>query len=446
MFKKVLIANRGEIALRINRACHELGIQTVAVYSQADADALHVKFADESVCIGPPSAKESYLNMQTILAAAEVTGADAIHPGYGFLAENSEFAKACIASGVSFIGPSPEVIEQMGNKILAKQVAERSGVPILKSLKLTGEKDFSMKDIHGFAEQIGYPVLIKAAMGGGGRGMKRVNQPADLEKSLQLAKAESLAAFGSDEVYIEKYCLQPRHVEFQILGDNKGNVLHLGERDCSIQRRHQKLVEEATCPVMTPELRVKMGAAAVNAAKEVGYTTAGTVEFIVDQEMNFFFLEMNTRIQVEHPVTEMITGVDLLRTQIELAAGQALKFSQKDVQLKGHAIECRITAEDPVTFQPCPGKIGLFHPPMGMGVRIESAACSDYTVSPYYDSMICKLIVYDDSRAEAIQKMRQALSEFVIQGVKTSIPFHIEVMQEERFVSGNYSTAYLDSR
>lgn len=442
--KKVLIANRGEIALRINRACHELGLSTVAVYSTADADALHVKFADESVCIGPPQASESYLNMSSLLAAAEVTGADAVHPGYGFLAENATFARACQAENLCFIGPSPDVIDQMGHKIRAKELAHKAGVPTLPSLVVKPE--MSTPEVMHALKEIGYPVLIKAAMGGGGRGMKLVKSPEEWTSLYSLARSESLKAFGSDEVYVEKYCVSPKHVEVQVLGDQSGKVLHFGERDCSIQRRHQKLVEEALCPILEESTRQQMGKVAVQLAEQVGYYSAGTVEFVLDADKNFYFLEMNTRIQVEHPVTEMVTGFDLVKAQIEVAQGQNLKLKQSDLQFRGHSIECRILAEDPKNFQPCPGLISLFHPPMGFGVRLESTACSDYFVPPYYDSMIAKLIVHADSRVAAIEKMKQALREFVIQGIKTTIPLHLEIMDHPVFREGNYDTKFLESR
>jgi len=440
MFKKVLIANRGEISLRVNRACHELGLKTVAVYSTADKDSLHVKFADESVCIGPPSPKESYLNMQAILAAAEVTGADAVHPGYGFLSENAEFAKICEASNLTFIGPSYEAIGSMGHKIRANEKVESAGVPTLTSIKVKGEVT---PEIRKQVEKVGFPILIKAAMGGGGRGMKIVRRIEDLAGQLDVARSEAKNAFSSDEVYIEKYLENPKHIEIQVLGDKHGNVIHLGERDCSIQRRHQKLLEEAPSPVLNEEVRMKMGLVAVAAAKAVGYSSAGTVEFIVDKNLNFYFLEMNTRIQVEHPITEMITGVDLVREQIRSAMGEKLRYQQKDIQFRGHSIECRITAEDPRTFAPNPGQIKLFHPPMGFGVRLESTACSDYFVPPFYDSMIAKLIVHDENRKMAIMKMHGALKEFVIHGVKTTIPLHIDIMTHPEFLDGRYDTGFL---
>ncbi len=444
-FKKVLIANRGEIALRINRACHELDLSTVAVYSTADADSLHVKFADESVCIGPPAPRESYLNAHALLSAAEVTGADAIHPGYGFLSENSEFAKACLDMGVTFIGPSPTSIQKMGNKVHAKETLAPAGVPLLPSVKVINKdgKKISDSDLKSRVREMGYPVLIKAAMGGGGRGMKIVRSEGELDRAVDIAMSESKAAFGSDEVYIEKFCEYPRHIEFQILADQYGHVIHLGERDCSLQRRHQKLLEETPSPALNAELRHAMGTAAVAAARAVDYSTVGTIEFLLDSDRRFYFLEMNTRIQVEHPITEMVTGIDLLREQIKMSQGKKLDLQQKDIQIRGHSIECRITAEDPRTFAPSPGRIELFHPPMGFGVRLESTACSDYFVSPYYDSMISKLIVWDENRDLAIRKMKGALKEFVILGVKTTIPLHLQVLEDSDFIQGRYDTTFL---
>lgn len=443
MFKKVLIANRGEIALRINRACHELGLATVAVYSEADRDSLHVKFADESVCIGPPPANKSYLDMHRILSAAEVTEADAIHPGYGFLAENSDFARACEAAGICFIGPKPDAILKMGNKVQAKALAAEAGVPLLPSIQVSDFQGSRADLARKVDQEIGFPVLIKAAMGGGGRGMKLVESRDHFVSSLELAQNESQTAFGSDEVYVEKFCVSPRHIEIQILADQFGNVIHLGERDCSLQRRHQKILEEAPSPGIDPKTRDRMGAVAIELAKRVNYSSVGTVEFVMDADLNFFFLEMNTRIQVEHPITEMVTGVDLLREQIRSAQGEKLRYSQKDIQIKGHSIECRITAEDPRSFAPSPGLISLFHPPMGFGVRLESTACSDYTVPPFYDSMISKLIVHDESRELAIRKMTQALNEFVVHGVKTTIPLHLDLMQHPDFIAGRYDTGFL---
>jgi len=446
-FKKVLIANRGEIALRVNRACHEMGLSTVAVHSTADTNSLHVKFADESVCIGPPAPRESYLNMHALLSAAEVTGADAVHPGYGFLSENAQFARACEEMGLTFIGPSADAIESMGNKVRAKETVAAAGVPLLPSVKLVDSsgKPLSERDVKERAKEIGYPVLIKAAAGGGGRGMKIVKEESELLRMLEVARSESKAAFGSDEVYIEKYLVEPRHIEIQVLADKFGNTVHLGERDCSLQRRHQKLLEETPSPVMTQALRDLMGQKAVAAAKAVNYHTVGTIEFLLDREKKFYFLEMNTRIQVEHPITEMVTGVDLLREQIRMAQGERLLLTQKDIQMSGHSIECRITAEDPVTFAPSPGRISSFHAPMGYGVRLESAAYSDYFVPPYYDSLLSKLIVWDENRDLAIRKMSQALNEFVIQGVKTTIPLHQRIMEDEDFIKGVYDTSTLQN-
>jgi len=417
----------------------------VAVYSTVDADSLHVKFADESVCIGPPSPKESYLNMSALLAAAEVTGADAVHPGYGFLAENHQFAQVCADSGVTFIGPPIHVIDQMGNKLKSKEIAVKAGVPTLPSLRLQS-KDIDFASVEKWGEDAGFPLIVKASMGGGGRGMKLVKKKEELRQTIELARSESLTAFGSDEIYLEKYLLSPRHIEIQILGDKKGNLIHLGERDCSIQRRHQKLVEESPSPVVSAELRARMGESALSLARKVGYESAGTVEFIVDRDLNYYFLEMNTRIQVEHPVTEMVTGVDLVREQIRVAMGEELSYSQSEIEWKGHAIECRITAEDPRTFAPSPGQISLYHPPGGLGVRVESAACSDYLVTPFYDSMICKLIVYDQTREMALRRMESALREFVIQGIKTSIDFHLELLQDPGFRSGQYDTGFVERR
>jgi acetyl-CoA carboxylase biotin carboxylase subunit len=444
-FRKVLIANRGEIALRVHRACHELGLSTVAVYSTADADSLHVKFADESVCIGPPSPRESYLNIHALLSAAEVTGADAVHPGYGFLSENAQFARACKEMGLTFIGPSPDAIERMGHKIVAKETVQAAGVPLFPSVKVVDSKGRPRTegDLKKKVDEIGYPVLIKAAMGGGGRGMKVVRNPEELLRFIEVARSESKSAFGSDEVYIEKYCEQPRHIEFQILADQFGNTIHLGERDCSIQRRHQKLLEETPSPALTPQLRERMAAAAMAAAKAVDYSSVGTIEFILDHDQRFYFLEMNTRIQVEHPITEMVTNVDLVREQILVSMGEELQLKQKDIRFEGHSIECRITAEDPKTFVPSPGRVTLFHPPMGRGIRLESSIYSDCMVSPFYDSMLCKLIATDKTRELAMAKMRQALSEFIIRGVKTTIPLHLQILSDPDFISGKYDTRYL---
>ncbi len=441
MFHKILIANRGEIALRIIRACKELGIKTVAVHSDVDSEALHVKLADESICIGPAPSAKSYLNMKQIISAAEVTDADAIHPGYGFLSENAEFAEICANCGVTFIGPTPENMRLMGDKISARQTVTKAGVPILP-----GTKDgvHSADEAKRVAAEIGYPVIIKATAGGGGRGMKIVHSPASLPNAFAAARSEAQSGFGNPDVYIEKYCERPRHVEIQIMADKHGNVIHLGERDCSIQRRHQKLIEEAPCPVLTPELRQKMGDCAVNAAKAVGYTSVGTMEFLLDQNGNFYFMEMNTRVQVEHPVTEMITGIDIIKEQIRSAAGIPLRFKQSDVKINGHSIECRINAEHPFKFTPSPGKIDGYHPPGGLGVRVDSAVYDQYTVLPHYDSMIAKLIVHADTREEAIRRMARALDEYIIEGIKTTIAFHQKIMDNKDFIEGNFDTGFLE--
>ncbi|MHC1698455.1 MAG: acetyl-CoA carboxylase biotin carboxylase subunit [Geobacteraceae bacterium] len=441
MFHKILIANRGEIALRIIRACKELGIKTVAVYSTADSDSLHVKLADESVCIGPAPSIQSYLNINAIISAAELTDAEAIHPGYGFLAENAAFAEICENCGITFIGPTSESMRLMGDKISARQAMIKQEVPILP-----GTKD-AVQDVNeaiSVAKKIGFPVIIKASAGGGGRGMKIVHSPAALPNAFATARAEAQAGFGNPEVYIEKYCQQPRHVEIQVLGDKHGNVIHLGERDCSIQRRHQKLIEEAPCSVLTPQLRAAMGDAAVRAAKAVDYNSAGTVEFLLDAESNFYFMEMNTRIQVEHPVTEMVTGIDIVREQIRSAAGQKLRYKQSDVKIKGHAIECRINAEDPFKFTPCPGKITSYHTPGGLGVRVDSFVYDQYTVLPHYDSLISKLIVHADTREDAIRRMLRALDEYIIEGIKTTIPFHKRILSNKDFIEGNLDTGFLE--
>ena len=441
MFHKVLIANRGEIALRIIRACKELGIQTVAVHSDVDSESLHVKLADESICIGPASSSESYLNIKAIISAAEVTDADAIHPGYGFLAENADFAEICDQCGVVFIGPTPQNMRLMGDKIVARKTVTDVGVPILPGTK---EGIHSVDEAQKTAADIGYPVIIKAAAGGGGRGMKVVHSPASLPNAFAAARSEALAGFGNPEVFMEKYCLRPRHVEIQILADKHGNVIHLGERDCSIQRRHQKLIEESPCPVMTPELRERMGASAVAAAKAVNYSSVGTVEFLLDADHNFYFMEMNTRVQVEHPVTEMVTGVDVIREQIYSAAGHPLRYQQSDITISGHAIECRVNAEDPVRFTPSPGKIDGYHPPGGLGVRVDSAIYDQYKVLPYYDSMIAKLIVHAEDREEAIKRMARALDEYIIEGIKTTIPFHQRIMDSHEFQEGDVDTGFLE--
>ena len=441
MFHKILIANRGEIALRIIRACKELGIKTVAVHSDADSEALHVKLADESICIGPAPSAKSYLNMKSIISAAEVTDADAIHPGYGFLSENAEFAEICANCGLTFIGPTPENMRLMGDKISARQTVTKAGVPILPGTK---EGVHSPEEAKRVAAEIGYPVIIKATAGGGGRGMKVVHSPASLPNAFAAARSEAQAGFGNPEVYIEKFCERPRHVEIQIMADKHGNVIHLGERDCSIQRRHQKLIEEAPCPVLDPATRKKMGECAVAAAKAVGYTSVGTMEFLLDQQGNFYFMEMNTRVQVEHPVTEMITGVDIIKEQIRSAAGIPLRFKQEDIKITGHAIECRINAEHPFKFTPSPGKIDGYHPPGGLGVRVDSAVYDQYTVLPHYDSMIAKLIVHADTREEAIRRMARALDEYIIEGIKTTIAFHQKIMDNKDFIEGNVDTGFLE--
>ncbi|MDD5286755.1 MAG: acetyl-CoA carboxylase biotin carboxylase subunit [Desulfuromonadaceae bacterium] len=441
MFHKVLIANRGEIAVRVIRACKELGIKTVAVYSQADTHSLHVKLADESVCIGPAPSIKSYLNVNAIISAAELTDAEAIHPGYGFLSENANFAEVCEKCGITFIGPSAESMRIMGDKISARQAVIKQGVPILPGTK---EGVHSVEEAVKVAKEIGFPVIIKATAGGGGRGMKIVHSQATLPNAFATARAEAQSGFGNPEVYIEKYCEQPRHVEIQILADKHGNVIHLGERDCSIQRRHQKLIEEAPSTVVTPEIRKAMGDAAVRAAKAVGYNSVGTIEFLVDKSNNFYFMEMNTRVQVEHPVTEMVTGVDIVREQIRSAAGLPLRYKQEDIQIRGHSIECRINAEDPFKFTPCPGKITSYHPPGGLGVRVDSFVYDQYSVVPHYDSLIGKLIVHADTREEAIKRMARALDEYIVEGIKTTIFFHKRIMAHKDFIEGNIDTSFLE--
>ncbi len=442
MFHKILIANRGEIALRIIRACKELGIKTVAVHSNVDSESLHVKLADESICIGPAASSESYLNIRAIISAAEVTDADAIHPGYGFLAENAEFAEICANCGITFIGPSPENMRLMGDKIRARQTVTKAGVPILPG---TTEGVASIKEAKKIAAEIGYPIIIKATAGGGGRGMKVVHSPASLPNAFAAARSEAQVGFGNPEVYIEKFCQNPRHVEVQILADKHGNVIHLGERDCSIQRRHQKLLEEAPCPVLSPELRKKMGECAVAAAKSVNYSSVGTMEFLLDADHNFYFMEMNTRVQVEHPVTEMVTGIDIIREQIRSAAGLPLRFKQSDIKINGHAIECRINAEHPFKFTPSPGKIEGYHPPGGLGVRVDSAVYDQYTVLPHYDSMVAKLIVHAENRQEAIQRMARALDEYIIGGIRTTIMLHQRIMNNKEFREGAVNTSFMEN-
>ncbi len=439
MFKRILIANRGEIALRVIRAARELGIQTVAVHSTADANSLHVKFADQSFCIGPPPSKESYLNLPALLSAAEVSGADAIHPGYGFLSENAEFAEMVQHCGLGWIGPRPEMIRMMGNKIRAKEAMKKAGLPQLPGSTGVVQDD---KDLAGLVDKIGFPVILKAAAGGGGRGMKIVRESDrdQLVQSYRTASAEALAAFGNGDMYVERYVERPRHIEIQIVADEHRNIIHLGERECSVQRRHQKMLEESPSPALTDKLREKMGRVAVEAMKEVGYNNVGTIEFLLDETGDFYFMEMNTRIQVEHPVTETVTGIDLLKEQIRLAAGEELGRSQKSIVLRGHSIECRINAEDPVTFAPSPGLITAYHAPGGLGVRVDSVAYEQYKVLPYYDSMVAKLIVQADSRPAAIIRMKRALQEYIVEGIKTNIPFHRRLLEFEPFVQGKYDT------
>lgn len=441
MFKKILIANRGEIALRVIRTCKEMGIKTVAVYSKADAESLHVTFADEAVCIGPPPSSESYLKIPRILAAAEITNAEAIHPGYGFLSENAEFSRICAEHNIKFIGPSPEMIQGMGDKATAKATMIKAGVPVVPgNAGILKSKDEAKQ----LAEEIGYPVILKASAGGGGRGMRIVNAPNELEKAYDMASNEALSGFGNAALYLEKFVEDPRHVEIQILGDQHGNVIHLGERDCSLQRRHQKVMEEAPSPILSPELREAMGQAGVKAAKAVNYEGAGTIEFLVDKHRNFYFMEMNTRIQVEHPVTEEVTNRDLIEAQIRIAAGE--KLDDKPLKIRGHSIECRINAEDPEHgFRPSAGVITAFHPPGGHSVRVDTHVYSGYRVPPYYDSMIAKLIVSGPDRETARRRMIRALEEFVLEGIKTTIPYHIQLLKHPDFASGNYNTRYLET-
>lgn len=441
MFKKVLIANRGEIALRVIRTCREMGIKTVAVYSTADKDSLHVKFADEAVCIGKPQSSESYLNIPHIMAAAEITNADAIHPGYGFLAENAKFSKICADHGIKFIGPTPEMINSMGDKITAKETMIKAGVPVVPGGEGLLE---SVEHAKSLARDIGYPVILKATAGGGGKGMRVVWQEEDIEKNFNTARQEAGASFKNDGIYMEKFVEEPRHIEIQVAGDRYGTVCHLSERDCSIQRRHQKLVEESPSPFMTPELRDKMGAAAIKAASAINYESVGTIEFLVDKHRNFYFMEMNTRIQVEHCVTEEVINFDLIKEQIKIAMGE--KISGQSYLPQMHAIECRINAEDPYNdFRPSPGKITTLNTPGGHGVRVDSHVYTGYTIPPYYDSMIGKLIAIARTRDEAINTMYRALSEYVIEGVKTTIPFHLQLMQNEDFRKGNFTTKFLES-
>jgi acetyl-CoA carboxylase biotin carboxylase subunit len=441
VFKKVLVANRGEIALRVIRACHELGIATVAIHSTADAESPHVRFAGEAVCVGPPPSKDSYLNVRSILSAADVTGADAIHPGYGFLSENAKFADVVRACGLHFIGPRPEMLALMGNKVQAREAAEKAGLPLLPGARGTLA---NADEAEGIANDIGFPVILKAAAGGGGRGMKIVREASQVRKAFETASTEALAAFGDGSMYLERYVEEPRHIELQMVADEHGNVIHLGERECSVQRRHQKMVEEAPSPAVTPALRQEMGDRAVKALKDLGYNNVGTIEFLMDEKGRYYFMEMNTRIQVEHPVTEQVYGLDLLRLQIRLAAGEKLDKRQADVVPKFHAIECRVNAEDPVKFTPSPGKITGYHQPGGYGVRVDTTAYEQYKVQPYYDSMVAKLICWGDSRAVAIDRMRRALDEYVIEGIKTNIPFLKRVLGNAAFVAGRYDTRIVD--
>jgi acetyl-CoA carboxylase biotin carboxylase subunit len=441
MFKKILIANRGEIAMRIIYACREMGIKTVAVYSEADENSLHVRFADEDVCIGPARSADSYLNVPAVISAAEITGADAIHPGYGFLSESAYLAEVCEACHIKFIGPDPQVIRLMGDKARARKVMKKAGVPVLPGSDGPVESEEKALKV---AKEIGYPIIVKATAGGGGRGMRVVRAPGELSHAVKTAQREAEAAFGVGDVYIEKYVESPRHIEFQILGDHHGAMVHLGERECSIQRRHQKLIEESPSPALTEKMRRKMGSTVIEAAKAVQYSNAGTFEFLMDPAGHFYFMEANTRLQVEHPVTEMVTGVDIVKEQIRIAAGERLGFKQSEVTFSGHAIECRINAEDPDTFVPSPGMIRAFSAPGGPGVRIETFAHAECTISPYYDSMIAKIIAHGRDRHEAIARMRRALEMTVVEGIKTTIPLHLRILSDPDFVAGRLSTAFME--
>ena len=441
MFKKILVANRGEIALRVICACKELGIATVAVYSEADRNSLHVRFADEAVCIGPPRSSESYLNIPHVISAAEITNVDAIHPGYGFLSENANFAKVCEASEITFIGPRPEIIEMMGEKDRARREVKSAGLPTIPGSDgaIEGEEQLAKE-----AAKIGFPLIVKAVAGGGGRGMRVVRKQEELLAAYETARSEAQQAFGTPDVYAERFIENPRHIEFQVLGDQHGKIIHLGERECSIQRHHQKLIEESPSPVLDPKLRKEMGAKVVKALERVGYTNAGTVEFLMDQEGSIYFIEMNTRIQVEHPVTEFVTGADLIKAQIRIAAGEKLDDAVGEIHFSGHAIECRINAEDPETFVPSAGRITTFQAPGGTGVRVDSAAYADAVIPPYYDSMIAKLIVKGRDRAEAIGRMKRALEMFVIEGIKTSIPLHRRILADPDFAAGRFDTHFIE--
>jgi len=441
MFEKILIANRGEIALRIMRACRELGVQSVAIHSKADVDSLHVKYADESVCVGRTTSAESYLRIPNIIAAAEITGAEAIHPGYGFLAENAEFAEICTDNNFTWIGPTAAVIRQMGDKATARTLAVEAKVPVVPGTGLVNEVGEAVLA----AEQFGYPVIVKATAGGGGKGMRVAWDEAELRRNYVAARTEAGAAFGNDAVYLEKYLVNPRHVEVQLMGDSSGTMLHFGERDCSVQRRHQKLLEESPSPAVDEKLRAELGTAAVRLAKKVGYTSAGTVEFLLDEDGSYYFMEMNTRIQVEHSVTEMVTGVDLVKWMIRLAAGETFDFTQKDVRVTGHAIECRINAENPERdFMPCPGRVFYYHAPGGPGVRVDTHVYSDYLVPPHYDSLLAKIITHGKDREEAVARMRRALAECVFEGLPTSTPFHLEVLNNPVFLAGKATTRFLE--
>ncbi|HEV2844932.1 MAG TPA: acetyl-CoA carboxylase biotin carboxylase subunit [Thermoanaerobaculia bacterium] len=440
MFKKILIANRGEIALRVIQACKELGIKTVAVYSTADRDSLHVTYADEDVCIGPPASKQSYLNISSIISAAEITGADAVHPGYGFLAENAHFAEVLQECKVSWIGPRPEVIRLMGDKAKARQTAQAAGVPVLPGSQDPLE---SVEEAVRMAAEVGYPVILKAAAGGGGRGMRIVHAEEDIAGQFLAAREEAEKAFGDGSVYLEKYLLEPRHIEFQVFGDHHGRAIHLGERECSIQRRHQKLIEESPSPALTPELREEMGASAVRLCEAVGYENAGTIEFLLDSDGRFYFMEMNTRIQVEHPVTEMVTGIDLVKLQIQVAAGAKLEVPN-GLKPRGHSIECRVNAENPNTFAPSPGPLKVFHLPGGPGTRVDTHGYEDYVIPPHYDSLVAKLIVHDRNREQAISRMCRALDFFVVEGIQTSIPLHKRIMRDPDFIAGRMSTRFME--
>ncbi len=440
MFDKVLIANRGEIALRIHRACREMGIHTVAVHSTADAEAMHVRLADESVCIGPPPPADSYLNVPAIIAAAEITGTDAIHPGYGFLSENAGFAQIVEEHGFTFIGPTPEHIRMMGDKIVAKETMQRLGVPVTPG---SDGPVTSAEEAAGLAEDIGYPVLLKAVSGGGGIGMKLVRDAGEMADALSTTRAAAKAAFGDDAIYVEKYLNRPRHIEIQVVADGQGGVVHLGERDCSLQRRHQKLVEETPSPALNDDLRRQLGDTVVEAVRQLGYRGVGTVEFLFE-EGAFYFIEMNTRLQVEHPVTEMVTGIDLVREQIRIATGAPLGYGQDDIRFNGHAIECRVNAENPETFAPSPGRIGSYHAPGGLGVRVESALYAGYTIPPMYDSLIAKVVVHGTTRTECLMRLRRALEEYVIDGVETTIPLHQRLINEPDFANGAYDVAWLE--